>query len=287
LTIIDEDGYPCYRRRDKRIFILKNGIKLDNRNVVLYSPLLLLRYQAHVNTEYCNKSNSIKYLFKYVNKDPDRANLKITNPHKDSTETPVIDEIKQYYDCRYISPCEAVWRIFAFDIHRRWPPVQRLTFHLLYEQPILFKDNEDIDEILHTNEHKIYPEGKNLTYSEYPNHFVWMVEQREWKPRKRGVGIGRLTYIPPGSRELYYLRLLLNFKKGCCNYANIRTINGVIYKMYKEACYAMGLLAEDKGFIDVIIKANTLASVTQLRRLFVTLLLMNTMSRPEEVWYKT
>jgi len=52
-----------------------------------------------------------------VNKGLGKANFKITTTHKDSTETPVIDEIKQYYDCRYISPCEAVWRVFAFDIH--------------------------------------------------------------------------------------------------------------------------------------------------------------------------
>ena len=78
-----------------------------------WSVQLLLRYQTHVNTEYCNKSNLIKSLFKYVNKGPDKAKLKITNIPKDSTETPVIDEIKQYYDCRYISPCEAVWRIFC------------------------------------------------------------------------------------------------------------------------------------------------------------------------------
>ena len=91
LTTIDEDGYPCYKHQDNGTFILKNGIKLDNRNVVPYSPLLLLRYQAHVNTKYCNKSNSIKYLFKYVNKGPDKANLKITTANKNSTKTPVID----------------------------------------------------------------------------------------------------------------------------------------------------------------------------------------------------
>ena len=91
LTTIDEDGYACYKRQDNGTLILKNGIKLDNRNVVPYSPLLLLRYQAHVNTKYCNKSNSIKYLFKYVNKGPDKANLKITTANKNSTKTPVID----------------------------------------------------------------------------------------------------------------------------------------------------------------------------------------------------
>jgi len=68
-----------------------------------------MRYQAHVNTEYCNKSNSIKYLFKYVNKGPDRATMKIGNGTSNDEEKTNVDEIKNYYDCRYLSPCEAVW----------------------------------------------------------------------------------------------------------------------------------------------------------------------------------
>ena len=49
----------------------------------------------------------------------------------------------------------------------------------------------------------------------------------------------------------------------------------------------MGLLADDKDFIDAIIESSDLTLGNQLRRLFVTLLLMNTMSRPDEVWNKT
>jgi len=49
----------------------------------------------------------------------------------------------------------------------------------------------------------------------------------------------------------------------------------------------MRLLANDQEFIDVIIEANNLASGIQLRRLFVTLLLMNTMSKPDEMWNNT
>lgn len=78
-TSVDNDGYPCYKRRDTGVSVHKIGINMDNRSVVPYNPFLLMRYQGHVNTEYCNKSNAIKYLFKYVNKGPDRANLEITN----------------------------------------------------------------------------------------------------------------------------------------------------------------------------------------------------------------
>ena len=32
-----------------------------------------------------------------------------------------VDEIKQYLDCRYVSPVNAIWRIFEFDIAYRYP----------------------------------------------------------------------------------------------------------------------------------------------------------------------
>lgn len=148
-TSVDEDGYPRYKRRDNGLFIYKKGVKLDNRFVVPYNPHLLMRYQAHVNMEYCNKSNSIKYLFKYVNKGPDRATIEITSQGESQTQ---VDEIKQYYDCRYLAPCEAVWRTLGFDIHHHWPPVQRLTFHLPNEQCIYFREEGDIDSVLERNE---------------------------------------------------------------------------------------------------------------------------------------
>jgi len=241
-TTIDEDGYSSYRRRDHGVVVEKNGIKLDNRSVVPYSPVLLIRYQAHVNTEYCNKSNSIKYLFKYVNKGPDRATIQISSNSTESSDTPIVDEIKNYYDCRYFSPCEAVWRIFGFDIHHRWPPVQRLTFHLLRQQSILFQDDEQVDVVLQKVQtaktmflawfeaNKIYVEGKNLTYYEFPNVFVWMPQQRVWRPRKQGYMIGRVTYVPLGSGELYYMRILLAIQKGCTDYDSIKIVNGQIYE---------------------------------------------------------
>jgi len=55
-TIVDQDGYPIYRRRNNRNVIEKNGVMLDNHYVVPYKAKLLLKYKAHINVEWCNQS---------------------------------------------------------------------------------------------------------------------------------------------------------------------------------------------------------------------------------------
>ena len=72
-TTIDEDGFPVYRRRDNGRKIKKGGAMLDNRFVVPYNRNLLVKFQAHINVEWCNRSRSIKYLFKYIRKDDDQV----------------------------------------------------------------------------------------------------------------------------------------------------------------------------------------------------------------------
>jgi len=71
-TSFDIDGFAIYRKRDSGLYITCRGVKLDNRYVVPYNSFLLMKYQTHINIEICNKSNSIKYLFKYINKCVDR-----------------------------------------------------------------------------------------------------------------------------------------------------------------------------------------------------------------------
>ncbi|XP_023771698.2 uncharacterized protein LOC111920364 [Lactuca sativa] len=129
-TSVDSNGYPIYRRRNDGSFVEKSGVKLDNRSVVPYHKVLLKRYQAHINVEWCNQGASIKYLIKYINKGPNRATMAVIQSNNADDTEDAVDEIKNYYDCRYLSACEASWWIFGFDVHYRYPSVVRLPFHL-------------------------------------------------------------------------------------------------------------------------------------------------------------
>ncbi|KAL6530588.1 hypothetical protein OROMI_028477 [Orobanche minor] len=296
-TTIDEEGYPTYRRRDDGRFVLKNGVPLDNRYVVPHNRYLLLKYGAHLNVEWCNQSRAIKYLFKYINKGNDHvtATFYKSSPNVNSVED--IDEVKQYYECRYVSSCEAAWRLLGFELHYRDPPVERLSFHLPDEQNVVFSDQDEISTVLAKPTAKQsqflawfqandrYPWANNLTYEEFPQHFVWIQKEQVWKPRRRKrIVIGRVIFVPPGCGDMYYLRLMINVVRGAKCYKDLMKVNGIQYDTLRDACYVMGLLTDDKEYIDGIVESSQFASAHSMRLLFATLLSSNCISRPEHVW---
>ena len=65
---------------------------------------------------------------------------------------------------------------------------------------------------------KIYEVGKELTYAVFPSKFVWKSESKTWEERKRGFAIGRIYYAHTASGDRYYMRMLLNTKKGCTSF---------------------------------------------------------------------
>ncbi|XP_050889653.1 uncharacterized protein LOC127094939 [Lathyrus oleraceus] len=247
-TIVNQDGFPVYRRRDNGHTVLKNGIQVDNRNVVPYNAKLLTKYQAHINMEWCNQSTSIKYLFKYINKGYDRITAAIV-PNDDGTSNQPqnIDEIKQYIDCRYVSPSEASWRIFSFPIHGRKPAVERLYFHCEGQNSVYYTDFDRINTVL---------EKPSVTESMFTSWFEANCKKKENEPRQKGYTIGRLIWVPPTTGELYYLRLMLTHVKGPRSYNDIKTVNNVKYDTSRDACFAMGFIGNDREFIAAIKEAN-------------------------------
>uniref|UniRef100_A0A8D9E7B6 OTU domain-containing protein n=1 Tax=Cacopsylla melanoneura TaxID=428564 RepID=A0A8D9E7B6_9HEMI len=137
-TITGNDGYPLYRRRsiadNGRSTIVKvnrQEIEVDNRWIVPYSPVLSKTFKAHINVESCHSVKSIKYICKYVTKGSDMAMIGISAGNSN-------DEIIQYQMGRYVSSNEAMWRIFSFPIHERYPAVIHLAVHLENGQRVYF-----------------------------------------------------------------------------------------------------------------------------------------------------
>jgi hypothetical protein len=133
---------------------------------------------------------------------------------------------------------------------------------------------------------KRYFQGRHLTYTQFPTLFTYDHDGRFWRPRKKGGSVGRLTHIPHGTRELYYMRLLLNVQVGCKNFEDIRTVEGHTYDSYREACGALRLLDDDKEFINAINEVAELGSGFSIRKMFSNLLMSNSMSDPFNVWNK-
>jgi hypothetical protein len=82
---------------------MKNGVRLDNRWIVPYNMSLLKKFQAHINVEWCNKTNLLKYLFKYLAKGHDMARARFHSMYQSTgSESTGRNEIDEYVKCRYI-----------------------------------------------------------------------------------------------------------------------------------------------------------------------------------------
>lgn len=208
VTTIDDDGFVSYRHKNdptKRITI--NGFTFDNRWVVPHHRYSLVRHDAHINVEKVACALIAKYLYKYMNKGSDKADVLVESNVNVANENGVcryrkIYEIKSYLDCRYISSIEACWRIFDFDIHKQYPSVLRLQYHLPNHQFVVFSDNdhlynifdrEDIHDMMLTGwfeANKRSESARQLTYVEFPTSRVWNHQNKIWTLRKSHKCIG-------------------------------------------------------------------------------------------------
>ena len=94
------------------------------------------------------------------------------------------DEITRFVNARYVSPCEAAWRLLEFPVHGQWPPVQHLAVHLEGQQTVYFTDNLSLTALAEktTNARSTligffqyntdYPDGRQYLYHEFPSYYT-------------------------------------------------------------------------------------------------------------------
>ena len=105
LTDVNVQGYPKYRRMqdgrtvEKRVPGRNEPVLLDNQFVIPYNPYLSQKFNCHINVEACMSIASVKYLYKYIYKGHDRADVLIH-------EVWHYLEILHYTNTRYVYPGE-------------------------------------------------------------------------------------------------------------------------------------------------------------------------------------
>ncbi|KAE8260490.1 hypothetical protein A4X13_0g301 [Tilletia indica] len=289
-TIADVDGYPEYRRRANGVVAEKrtsgNRVhQVDSSWVVPYNPFLLRTFDCHMNVEVCTAISAVKYLYKYIFKGPDQITI-TTDVEGNRT----IDEITDYLQARYVSPCEAVGRIFGFPLHGIHPSIHALDIHLENQHRVLFdpNDEQEAEHRLQTAEEKSKllaffalcesdpTATADLTYASVPSRYTWVASRGQWKRRSqsRTQGqIGRIYYAPFSSGEKYYLRRLLHIVLSPKSFRDLRTFAGVEYTTFRDACAARGLIHDDQEWRYCLQEASQIQTGSALRRLFCTIIL--------------
>ncbi|XP_021761819.1 uncharacterized protein LOC110726658 [Chenopodium quinoa] len=217
-TTNTKDGYPVYRRRETGERVTIRSAQLDNQWVIPYNPYLSLLFDCHLNVEVCSTIKAVKYLYKYIYKGRDRISYNVVPSTAES-----VDEIDQYQSGRWVSPCEAAWRIFSFDLFEMYHAVLPLQVHLPNMQTVHIHPHERLRSVVSDSKRS----RTQLT------EFFAMNATSEY-------GLG---YLYEGER--FYLRLLLLNVKSPKSFEALRTVNGCLYPTFQEAALKLGLVEDD------------------------------------------
>ncbi|GJS37584.1 hypothetical protein Tco_0535966 [Tanacetum coccineum] len=104
----------------------------------------------HINVEVCSSIKSVNYVFKYVYKGHDKQ---VVNVDKEGEQ--VVNEIKRFHDARYVSPPEAMWRIYCFPLSNIYPFFMSLQVHLPNKQFVTFEEDVVLTDILENEKKEI------------------------------------------------------------------------------------------------------------------------------------
>lgn len=197
----------------------------------------------------------------------------------------------------------------------RYPSVVRLPLHLPHHQPVTYLAGDEIaaveqeqDSMLMayfsvvriesitslTNDERgceqngtLHPTALQLSYLQIPTYYTWNAKERAWSRRKRphrSDCVARMYTVSPSAGEKFYLRMLLTTVIGAQSFEALRTVNGVLCSLFKDACFALHLIADDNEWECCLREAVQDQSPKQLRALFVTILLFNNPRNAQHLW---
>ncbi|GJW21535.1 hypothetical protein Tco_0032157 [Tanacetum coccineum] len=115
----------------------------------------------------------------------------------------------------------------------------QLNYHSSDQNAVTLRDSENLSALLERK-------GINITM---------FTEWFELNKRDTDARAFTIVYPSLASGERYYLRMLLNVVRGARSFKELMTVNKKIYATFKAACFAYGLLNDDKEWTHAIAEA--------------------------------
>jgi len=84
--------------------------------------------------------------------------------------------------------------------------------------------------------------------------------------------------------ERYYLRMLLHIVQEASSYEDLRTINGILYSNFKEACLGLGLVDGANKCHEALAEASTWATGAELQSMFCLMLMFLDVLYPHQLF---
>ncbi|XP_059486735.1 uncharacterized protein LOC132203177 isoform X2 [Neocloeon triangulifer] len=213
------------------------------------------------------------------------------NPETGENVQILIDELKMHQETRYMTVMQAIWRIFAFEMQKSFFAVVELNVHLPEDTPIVFRAGTELNAasrpLKHTpflayfdlNAQTVDPVEvawlTTIKFEEVPERYRFDDKAHKWILREVTTKpvIGSIYTVSPKNRERFYLRALVMARCAPRSYADLRTVDGVLYDTFREAAVALGLVRDDAEYQRCLDEATLGSTPFSMRLLFLMILL--------------
>ncbi|XP_071677145.1 uncharacterized protein [Lolium perenne] len=142
----------------------------------------------------CSSIKAVKYLFKYIYKGHDKASFACEQDI--INDGGIINEIRQYRDARFVSPPDAMYRLYGYKLFGVSPSVLQLQLHLENMHPVAFKACENLEDVVarptssksmlteYFEMNRKFPAARKWLYREFPEHYRWIAGHKKWRTKK-------------------------------------------------------------------------------------------------------
>jgi len=140
-----------------------------------------------------------------------------------------VDVDFSYINSRYVSPPEAVWRLFSYEMNNKSHTINRLRVHLKDYHNVYFGPGQILDRVENAalartkltaffDLNATDEEARQYLYqdTEIPVHYTWNASRRTWTRRRRQMTyetLARMYVVNPLDRDRFHLQLLLLHKR--------------------------------------------------------------------------